>query len=70
MYQLPIEPCLDPPDDPEPAFYCDECNEPIYVGEDYYDVEGYRLCEYCVMDWLEKNCKMEAEMPEEDYEED
>ena len=30
------------------ACTCDECGEPIYVGEKYYDIEDTVICEDCI----------------------
>lgn len=30
------------------ACTCDECGEPIYVGEKYYDIEDIVVCENCI----------------------
>ena len=27
--------------------YCDECQGEIYKGNEYYNLEGYNLCEEC-----------------------
>ena len=27
--------------------YCDECGAEIYKGSEYYNLEGYNLCEDC-----------------------
>lgn len=34
--------------EPEKFCDCDWCFEPIYIGEDYYDLMGDRVCEECV----------------------
>lgn len=41
---------LEPPDDePEVAFDCEVCGDPIYVGDDYYDLTGFgKVCEHCI----------------------
>lgn len=39
------------PDDNEPdvAFECDVCENPIYVEEEYYNILGeYRICSKCI----------------------
>lgn len=28
--------------------YCDECGEPIFVGEKYYEITDIVLCENCI----------------------
>lgn len=33
------------------AFLCDKCNEPIDIEEEYYDVDGLKLCEDCFDDF-------------------
>lgn len=32
------------------ADICEGCGQPIYVGEDYYDINGEPYCEDCVHD--------------------
>ena len=41
------EPSLDPPE-AIPLFHCEDtsgCGEPIYEGEEYYEIDGFKLCE-------------------------
>jgi formylmethanofuran dehydrogenase subunit E len=34
---------------------CDECGEPIYEGEEYYDdIEGYDICVDCISEWINR----------------
>ena len=33
--------------------YCDKCDEEI--GNDYYDVDGEELCEYCLKEMFKAN---------------
>ena len=57
------DPRLNPDYDPfadRIAFHCDDCGGPIYEGEDYFNIYGFRLCERCVFEWLRKQ-KAEAE---------
>lgn len=35
-------------DEDEEFFRCAWCGEKIYVGEDYYDFDGDRVCKECV----------------------
>lgn len=37
-----------PPDDEEPVMDCDECEQPIYEEEYYYEFHGEIFCEDCV----------------------
>lgn len=38
--------------------YCAHCDEPIYEGEDYYDIEGdVILHEDCLTDWARQYLK-------------
>lgn len=30
------------------AFDCDSCGEAIYEGEEYYDFDGYKVCQECI----------------------
>lgn len=41
--------------EPQVAFRCECCGEPIYYGDDYYDFDGNKWCAECVQD-----CKREA----------
>ena len=38
------------PDAPEPPIYdyCESCGEPIYDGDEYYDIDDHKFCEACV----------------------
>lgn len=76
MRLFTFEPPLDPPE-PEVALYCDCCGEPIYVGEDYYDLSDIycktgvdNVCSECITDCIDRHFKAQAEVPEPDYEED
>lgn len=31
----------------EDAIYCDRCRDSIYLGQDYFDIDGEVLCESC-----------------------
>lgn len=31
--------------------YCDVCGEPIYVGDDYYKIDGKDICDDCINDF-------------------
>ena len=33
------------------AFHCDCCSEPIYIGEDYYEIDDIKICEDCIRDY-------------------
>lgn len=41
---------LNPPEDTRRVAYsCELCEEPIYEGDDYYDIDGIgRCCEECI----------------------
>ena len=54
------EPPLDPPE-PEVAFRCDYCGNDIYVGEEYYHIDGTDICTECLRDWADEFYKREAE---------
>ena len=32
----------------EPVGYCDHCGDPIYAGDDIYDVDGIMICDDCI----------------------
>lgn len=62
-------PCLPgcPNEPPPPIVYtCVNCQEPIYEGDDYYDIEGDAWCEECIRDAL-KIAELEDWYDEEDY---
>ena len=31
-----------------PLFICDYCDDGIYEDDDYYDINGWRICENCI----------------------
>lgn len=33
---------------------CTACQEPVYGGEEYYDIEGELVHDDCLRDWAEK----------------
>jgi len=41
--------CMACQSEPEIAFSCDSCGDDISFGDDYYDVDGNRYCEGCVI---------------------
>lgn len=32
----------------ESSIYCKHCAEKIYFGENYYDIDGITICDYCI----------------------
>lgn len=34
--------------EPQIFAYCEDCGEPIYDGDEYYDIGGHKYCEACV----------------------
>lgn len=32
--------------------YCENCNEPIYLGEDIYEIDGILLHDDCLYDYM------------------
>lgn len=40
------------PNSPEPPIFahCSFCGEPIYDGDDYYEIDDYKYCEACIHD--------------------
>lgn len=50
---------------PEPpiVYHCDECSEPIYVGDDYYRISEDKYCVQCMDDM---KCTAEVNVWEED----
>ena len=41
------------------ALYCDNCETPIYVDEEYYSLEYGDYCEECMDVWMDQ-CKKKA----------
>lgn len=35
-------------DEPKVCCKCDDCNEDIYAGDDYYSISGMNICENCI----------------------
>lgn len=63
-YDIP-ERRLDPPEDTRKVVYrCAICKEPIYVGDDYYDIDGLGICcEECIK--ASRRYDAELEYPED-----
>ena len=40
--------------EPKKIGVCEECSDPIYDGEDYYEIDGDMLHEDCLYDWAHK----------------
>lgn len=62
-------PCLPQcPNAPPPpvVFTCYNCGEPIYEGDNYYDIEGEAWCEECIDDAL-KTAELEEWYDEDRY---
>lgn len=36
--------------DLEKMYECSWCGEPIYYGDDYYNINGEHICENCIRD--------------------
>jgi len=41
-----------PPDEPETKCKCSKCEEELYEGDDYYELDDEILCEDCAEEWL------------------
>ena len=39
-----------PPDDQVPLILCDCCGCALYEGDYFYDINGERICEDCLID--------------------
>ena len=48
MPEPPLEPRERDPYDVAPLHYCEECGSEILLGEEYYDIEGRKVCADCV----------------------
>lgn len=46
----PCHPRCPNADEPEAVERCANCGEPIYEGDDYYEIGGECYCEVCVDD--------------------
>ncbi len=33
------------------ADHCEHCKRDIYVGEEYYDIDGITICNNCIKDY-------------------
>lgn len=68
MFHLNFEPPLDPPEDKVFAM-CDQSGGEIYEGEEYYEIEGDRVHEDCLLDYVKEHLatKKEADSREEAY---
>lgn len=62
--QFPCHPRCPNAPPPPVAYTCDCCGEPIYEGDDYYDIDGVAWCEDCI-----RAARKTAEL-EEWYDED
>ena len=67
---------LDPPPEPDAVlvFFCSDCGNEIYEGEEYFEFDGDIYCEECFSEnavkLLIEKCgavKKEAELEEPDY---
>lgn len=48
-YYVPDLPLTPPEPELRIAFTCELCEEPIYEGEDYYNIPGFgKCCEDCI----------------------
>jgi len=47
---LPCHPRCPNAPDPPTVFICSGCGEPIYDGDDYWDLVGEQFCEGCIED--------------------
>ena len=46
---------MDPPEEEDSVFECEECHSGLYVGDDYYEIDGTIMCEDCAIEWLKSN---------------
>lgn len=46
--QYPCHPQCPNADEPEVYAHCEICDEPIYDGDEYYNLDGHKYCEACV----------------------
>ena len=61
-HQYPCHPRC--PNAPEPPIIanCQCCNTPIYIGDEYYDIEGDIYCDECVSNtWFDEEDKDKTE---------
>ena len=40
--------------EPEVFAQCEYCGDDIYIGEDYYDIHGYKYCWHCMQNYCLK----------------
>lgn len=60
-----LEANLSPPDEEGPVYHCAWGEEGIFVGDEYYDIDGEHICVSCM-----DNCKCTAEIEEKENEKD
>lgn len=46
--QNPHHPQCPMADDPPIYAHCEACHEPIYEGDEYYEIDDHNYCEACV----------------------
>lgn len=42
----------------KPEYYCVVCEDGIYEGDTYYEIDGDTVCEECVDDYVRDVCRM------------
>jgi hypothetical protein len=47
--------------EPIPVYECAWCEKPILVGDEYYDINGDRICDECI-----QGCRKTAEFEDPD----
>jgi hypothetical protein len=63
-HRTPCHPQCPNAEEPAPVAECAWCKEPIYEGDEYYDINGDTICTECI-----DECKKTAEVEEPDYDE-
>ena len=38
----------------DPVMYCENCDDPIYSGDIYYDFDGFVVCDGCLPEYLKE----------------
>ncbi len=48
--QSPCDPRCPNAPEPQSVFICSGCGDPIYDGDDYYEIMGEQFCQNCIDD--------------------
>lgn len=40
-------------------FLCEDCDDPVYIGQKYYEVDGFKYCRTCISNYRHSTDKDE-----------